>query len=698
MGVAMRILKFETPISLAQIFLELESVRWLDFATWRMATLAILILLTTSTSSIAGESTEKSKKKKLRAEIISVFRKNVELTEDFPGSGSSGFTKSGKPFKEAGEARENYHENVFIPLLEPFKALVCSDGDRQLLSEFMMVLIATPGSADETPSWVLGDIYLCRPDLVAELFKKLGEPQKDIIFRALDWGFQNVTYEKEIYIPNYWRLQNKLWELLLSGSDKNSRAKTISTFTEYKKIIENFNNAISSGSTKTDKPYVDIIENRVKFYNDSYLPKLDMVRSMVCAYRDKKLLSTFLDVFLTPGATLDEFPTLILGEIYLCQSDLVIEMFRKLENPQKKIVYDALREELESVKIERQDRIATHHRLRRTFGKFSESISPSLSIKNMSKSEKMELRAEIISVFNKYLELREDSRNSNSASAAKSNKSFKEQQEPWDNYHENVFLPILDSLKTIVCADGDRQLLSEFMRVLIATPGSADETPHWVLGDIYLCQPDLVISLFKKLDKPQKELIYGRLSWGFSNVTYKKEHRIPNYQQLENRLSRLRLLIADKNSRAEMISAFREYKKINEDYDSIITSGVSKSGKPYKEIKEISVKYYDHSYIPHLYIFSAMVCFNKDRELLSEFLDVYLSPASSLDSRPTSCLGGIYDCQPDLALELFRKLEKPQQKIIYEALREQLVSLIPENQYRIKKYNLLLKRLEELEY
>ena len=89
-------------------------------------------------------------------------------------------------------------------------------------------------------------------------------------------------------------------------------------------------------------------------------------------------------------------------------------------------------------------------------------------------------------------------------------------------------------MKKILCKNKDRELLSEFFNVLISIENSANEYPRWILGDVYLCQPDFVISVFKKLEKPHQRIIYNDLSFGFENVTYNK--KIPNYSKLKEKL------------------------------------------------------------------------------------------------------------------------------------------------------------------
>ena len=143
-------------------------------------------------------------------EIIPIFKKYSDLNKDFIYSASSGFGKSGKPYTELRQEVERYGENIYNPALDSTKNIICRDNDKELLSEYLKVLIATNNSADEFPCWILGDIYLCQPELLISIFKKLEKPEQKIIYDALRFGFENVTYNKENNIPNYYQLKKML--------------------------------------------------------------------------------------------------------------------------------------------------------------------------------------------------------------------------------------------------------------------------------------------------------------------------------------------------------------------------------------------------------------------------------------------------------------------------------------------------------
>lgn len=106
--------------------------------------------------------------------------------------------------------REKYHEDTFVAVLDMFISYNAKTFDEDIVSEFFDILILDSGSADETPSWVLGYIYLDHPDKVISLVRKYNN---SVINNHLDFGFMNVSYQKENEIENYEFLNNQIQEL-----------------------------------------------------------------------------------------------------------------------------------------------------------------------------------------------------------------------------------------------------------------------------------------------------------------------------------------------------------------------------------------------------------------------------------------------------------------------------------------------------
>jgi len=109
-------------------------------------------------------------------------------------------------------------------------------------------------------------------------------------------------------------------------------------------------------------------------------------------------------------------------------------------------------------------------------------------------------------------------------------------RDQWRAFHDIQFVPLLDFFSSFICKRKDIELLNIFMDILVAEEGSADESPSFALGEIYLCQPDWTLKLVKQR---KSEIINGHLEWGFKNVASEKEDYIKNFQELKKNLEDL---------------------------------------------------------------------------------------------------------------------------------------------------------------
>jgi hypothetical protein len=82
--------------------------------------------------------------------------------------------------------------------------------------------------------------------------------------------------------------------------------------------------------------------------------------------------------------------------------------------------------------------------------------------------------------------------------------------------------------------------LGTFLDVLSATSNSAFETPSFVLGKLYICQPDEIVKMIRTLEPEEKRYIVKTLDWGFQNASYGQQDTIENYPELSKRLQVLK--------------------------------------------------------------------------------------------------------------------------------------------------------------
>ena len=112
--------------------------------------------------------------------------------------------------------KQNYSFDFVDTKLNPailkVEKLTCEKNDSELFNCFLEMILKTKGSADETPSDILGGIFICKPELVEKL---LTEKYKDnFLINILEFGFGNRTYDRKEEIENYAELEKRLNRLI----------------------------------------------------------------------------------------------------------------------------------------------------------------------------------------------------------------------------------------------------------------------------------------------------------------------------------------------------------------------------------------------------------------------------------------------------------------------------------------------------
>jgi hypothetical protein len=102
-------------------------------------------------------------------------------------------------FKNTIDYKNSIQEKVFHtdtkydPILTIIPKYFCSTSDVEILQLFFATIWADFGSANEMPSFSIGDCFICKPDLVIkELTKIKNVEQKKNIIDHIEWGLLNA--------------------------------------------------------------------------------------------------------------------------------------------------------------------------------------------------------------------------------------------------------------------------------------------------------------------------------------------------------------------------------------------------------------------------------------------------------------------------------------------------------------------------
>ncbi|MBI4689045.1 MAG: hypothetical protein HY754_02060 [Nitrospirae bacterium] len=145
-----------------------------------------------------------------RDEIIRVFEKAINLNEDIKR------TTNKIPLSEYQKKRmelEKFQEEVLSPKIVDVVKLLSAGKDIELSTKFFNLLISYENSADEISSYSLAEVFLKNADLVLETFKNFNKQEQKQLYQKLEWGWRNITYNKEKSDRRIKELSKKLQSL-----------------------------------------------------------------------------------------------------------------------------------------------------------------------------------------------------------------------------------------------------------------------------------------------------------------------------------------------------------------------------------------------------------------------------------------------------------------------------------------------------
>jgi len=142
----------------------------------------------------------------VRNRVLETFRTYEQLHADF-------LYKRGGTQEDLRSAVEAYAEGPFETALGLAQTQVCNFKDAEIVNALFRVKLATSGSANESPDWTLGYMFLCQPDLVTKSFKALPLSKQQALYSDFEFGFENVVYDKPKDDKRVLELRRKLLAL-----------------------------------------------------------------------------------------------------------------------------------------------------------------------------------------------------------------------------------------------------------------------------------------------------------------------------------------------------------------------------------------------------------------------------------------------------------------------------------------------------
>ncbi len=129
---------------------------------------------------------EKLDNKKQEKILTEILRKQKNLAENFQNSLKI------QDNKETRNKLELYSDIKYSPILEVLPKYFCATSDSTIIELFFSTMLADKGSANEIPSFTIGECFICNPDLVLRKLDKLtNKKEKKFIIDNIEWGLLN---------------------------------------------------------------------------------------------------------------------------------------------------------------------------------------------------------------------------------------------------------------------------------------------------------------------------------------------------------------------------------------------------------------------------------------------------------------------------------------------------------------------------
>lgn len=132
---------------------------------------------------------EKLNRKKQKELIIKTLDKHRILSDNFQNSWKS---KDSLTYRKTVRELEYNSDTKYDPILKLIPKYFCMTSDTNVLQLLFATIWADRGSANEMPSFSIGDCFICNTDLVIEQLTKIKNiEQRKNIFDQIEWGLLN---------------------------------------------------------------------------------------------------------------------------------------------------------------------------------------------------------------------------------------------------------------------------------------------------------------------------------------------------------------------------------------------------------------------------------------------------------------------------------------------------------------------------
>ncbi len=157
--------------------------------------------------------------KALKEIITKVLDRQKTLADNFRTAWKS---KDSLAYRTTVRELEYYNDMKYDPILQIIPYYFCSTNDAEIINKFFATIWSDKGSANEMPSFSIGDCFICNPDLVIEQLVKINDKdQNKLILNHIEWGLIN-----QFEVDEDGNSEDKKYNELIERLKKSAHNKT----------------------------------------------------------------------------------------------------------------------------------------------------------------------------------------------------------------------------------------------------------------------------------------------------------------------------------------------------------------------------------------------------------------------------------------------------------------------------------------
>jgi hypothetical protein len=154
--------------------------------------------------------------------ILNVLNRQKLLADKFVESHKK-YNKESKKWNNSADSilyrttvgeLELYSETAYSAILQLLPKTFCSTRDKLIMASFFATIWSDKGSANEGPSFAIGECFACDTKLLSDQIRQLkNKEQKKLIIADIEWGLLNkfsVDENKESSDPDFLKLKEQL--------------------------------------------------------------------------------------------------------------------------------------------------------------------------------------------------------------------------------------------------------------------------------------------------------------------------------------------------------------------------------------------------------------------------------------------------------------------------------------------------------